>query len=610
MTVSISSEQKLPPAPHRIAAEAGPVAADKLVAGDCRGRNFYEVDTSFRSLLAMRLPSQVLSFIGPHLEKLGALAGGRLDELAATADKERHKPVLKTRNRFGVDEDWIEFHPAYREMEKIAFSDFGIHAMSRTPGVLGSPSRYLPLAKYAFQYVFVQAEFGLMCPISLTDSSTYLIETYGDAALRKRFLPGMTSTDPSLLLKGAQFMTERAGGSDVGSNRLQAVPEGDVWKLYGDKWFCSAVDADVVLLLARPDGAEAGTRGLALFAMPRVLDDGRRNSYRIARLKDKMGTRSMASGEVIFEGATAYLVGEIGMGLRQMLDQVNLSRLSHGVRAAAMMRRCLNEATVVSQERVAFGRKLADMPLHRRQMMKLMLPTEQALSMFTYAAQCMQLGDDGDARAGLQLRILTPLLKFRSSRDNIKVATGAMEIRGGNGYIEDFVNERLVRDAHIGVLWEGTSNINAIDAVQRAAGKEGAHNAVIEALNEWLTGLREVPSSIAKAALDELRRAGAFIDSCVQSPEGEPDSREASSRMYHATTAVLMLGEGALLGRDGGDSRRMLLGQQVLRYRLNRVDVASAAQAHIEALLLNGKSVPLETSQRLLEQIDNTKETL
>src|SRR5690606_2066972 len=140
-----------------------------------------------------------------------------------------------------------------------------------------------------------QAEFGLMCPVSVTDSSTYLIQRYGDAEMQRRFIPGMTSTDPTQLLKGTQFMTERTGGSDVGTNRLRATHDGQHWRLYGDKWFCSAVDADVVLLLARPDGAPDGTRGLGLFAMPRRLDDGSRNQYRIARLKDKMGTRSMPS---------------------------------------------------------------------------------------------------------------------------------------------------------------------------------------------------------------------------------------------------------------------------------------------------------------------------
>ncbi len=574
--------------------------ADQLIAPDCRGMNFYAIDPGLSGLLSMYLPADARAFLEPHLQMLGQVSGERLDELATTADKERNKPVLRTRNRFGVDEDWVDYHPSYLEMERIAFADFGIHAMTRVDGVLGWPGKHSPLAKYAFQYLFVQSEFGLMCPICVTDSSAFLIDRYGDEALKQRFLPGMSSTQAGQYLRGAQFMTERSGGSDVGSNRLQAQWDGSNWRLSGDKWFCSAVDADVVLLLARPEGAPEGSRGLALFAMPKRLDDRRRNSYRVARLKDKLGTRSMPSGEVIFEGAVAYLVGDIQRGLKQMLDQVNLSRLSHGVRAAAMMRRCLNEALAVCNYRAAFGQRLIDMPLQRRQLMKLMLPTEQALSVFAYTAQLFGHSEDGDAKAELQVRLLTPLLKFRACRDNIKVATGSMEVRGGNGYIEDFVNERLVRDAHLGVLWEGTSNINALDAVQRAAGKEGAHRVLAESLTALVQETAGLPSGFRVQLLDSLAQATAFMDQCTQTREGEVDSRSASSQMYHAVSAVLLATEGMHLGRQSGDARRLLIGRQVLRHRLQVPGLRADTEAEIEQRLLTQQAIPLEDALRLL----------
>ena len=177
----------------------------------------------------------------------------------------------------------------------------------------------------------------------------------------------------------------------------------------------------------------------------------------------------------------AYPVGRLDQGLKQMMDQVNLSRLSHGVRAAAMMRRCVNEALTAARHRVAFGKPVIEHPLARRQLMKLMVPTEQALSMAMAAAAVMGEADAGSAEAADVLRILTPLVKFRACRDNVAVATGAMEMRGGNGYIEEWVNARLVRDAQIGLLWEGTSNINALDVIGRAVGRAKAHKA-LEAL--------------------------------------------------------------------------------------------------------------------------------
>ena len=267
--------------------------------------------------------------------------------------------------------------------------------------------------------------------------------------------------------KGTQFMTEKSGGSDVGALESEARQENGEWRLYGEKWFCSHADADVALVLARPQGAATGTRGLGLFAMPRRLEDGSRNRYRIVRLKDKLGTQLDGERRDISSRARSHgRSATLRAGFKQMLDQVNLSRLSHGVRAAAMMRRCLNEALCVARNRVAFGRTLIEMPLVRRQLLKLMVPTEQALSMYAWTADVMGRASRADEGAVHLLRIMTPLFKFRACRDNLRVATGAMEMRGGNGYIEDWINPRLVRDAQIGVLWEGTSNINALDAIR------------------------------------------------------------------------------------------------------------------------------------------------
>jgi acyl-CoA dehydrogenase len=500
-------------------------------------------------------------------------------------------PVLHPRDRFGRDADWIEFHPAYREMERIGFGEFGIHCMSRKAGVLGWPEPVPPIAKYVFQYIFAQSEFGLLCPISVTETAALLIDRYGDEAVKARFLPGMESQDMTRVLKGAQFMTEKSGGSDVGRLELVARHERGEWRLYGEKWFCSCADGDVVLLLARPEGAPAGSRGLGLFAMPRHLDDGRRNAYRIVRLKDKLGTRSMASGEIVFEGAVAYPLGEVGArpnrGLKQMMDLVNLSRLSHGVRAAGMMRRCLNESRVVAASRIAFGERIDQKPLLRRQLMKLLVPTEQVLSVALFTALQLEKGDDGDDRAAGLTRILTPLLKFRSCRDNITVAVGAMEVRGGNGFIEDWVNPRLVRDALTGVLWEGTSSINALDVVTRAVAKLGAHKHLADELLGVLEGTPGIPASLRDALSTSLDRAVGLAEH-VGRMGNEALARQASTALYHITSAVLMASEGTRLGQMGQDARRLVLSRMVLDHRLRPHDplaLAEGEEAAVAALL-------------------------
>ena len=569
------------------------------LALDCAGQNFYAIDRGLRGLLPLYLKPDDFQRLEPHFQRLGALTGGRLDQLARTADK--HPPVLNARDRFGRDEDWIDYHSSYREMEAIAFGDFQFHAMSHRAGAVGMDRPLPAVAKYALQYLFVQAEFGLMCPISVTDTSIHLIRKFASTELQDYLLPKMLSGDVATMWKGTQFMTERAGGSDVGAIETIARCEDAVWRLYGDKWFCSHADADVALLLARPEGAPGGTSGLALFALPRRLKDGRRNAYRIVRLKDKLGTRSMASGEIRLEGAVAYLVGDAGRGLKQMMEQVNLSRLSHGVRAAAMMRRCVNEALVCARTRKAFGKTIIEYPLLRRQLLKIAVPVEQSLSMFLFTASAMDRANAGSKDAESILRILTPLLKFRACRDNIPVATGAMEVRGGNGYIEEWVHARLIRDAHIGVLWEGTSNINALDIITRAVGKSHAHRTLETALRKFLDEATSMPVSFRDRLGLVLDRTLAFAERVAAAPALEHTARLAASALYHVTSAILMTWEAA---QASADPCRALYARFVLEHRLSAQDPLEpnegAWEPHAAEMLLSDQNASVEEIAKLL----------
>ena len=573
------------------------------LAPDCHGMNFYDIDKSLQDLLTIYLPDDLRTHMTPHYQRLGEVAGGQLDDLTRLSD--RHDPVLHHRDRYGRDEDWVEFHPAYRDMEQIGFGDFGIHCMSRRPGVLGWDKPVPSLAKYVFQYLFTQSEFSLMCPISVTDTSAMLIERYGSEELKARLLPGMLSQDMDKILKSAQFMTEKTGGSDVSNVQLEARHEGGEWRLYGEKWFCSCADGDVALLLARPQGAPGGNAGLGLFAMPRTLDDGSRNQYKIVRLKEKLGTKSMASGEIRFNGAIAYPLGEVGAqanrGLKQMMDQVNYSRLSHGVRAAGMMRRCLNEAMVVARNRVSFGELIIEKPLLRRQLMKIMIPTEQVLSMMMFVGEQLTLAEQGHEGAARLNRILTPLIKFRACRDNIQVAAGAMEVRGGNGFIEDWINAKLVRDAYTGVLWEGTSNINALDVTGRAIAKVGAHEDLAEAMGNMIGNASDIPGQYSGELSSIMDRATAFAEEVAQT-DNQPLARKATDALYHTTSAILLAAEGSRLGASGGDARRLLMSRMVLEHRLKPHDPLSVGTDEDAAIdvLLRDEPVSLERAQELV----------
>jgi alkylation response protein AidB-like acyl-CoA dehydrogenase len=566
---------------------------------DSRGINLFDADPGYRSLLSLYLESKLLAHLLPHFERLGALAGGPLDDFALTADK--NPPVLHSRKRSGENKQWIEKHPAYRSLEETAFGEYGLAAMSHRAGVLGWPEKMPPAVKYALTYIYVQAEFGVCCPLSMTDAAARTLAKFADPALVARYLPGLTSQDLDALTQGSMFMTEQGAGSDVGATLTRAVSKDNHWLLYGDKWFCSNADAGVALVLARPEGAPAGTKGLSLFLLPRLLPDGSPNRYTIVRLKEKLGTRDMPSGEITLEGATAYMVGDAEHGFLQMADMINMSRLSNGMRAAGLMRRALTEALFISRRRSAFGKTLIELPLMRRQLLKLMLPTEAARSIMLYTAAELEKADAGDEEARKRVRILTPLLKFRACRDARRVTGDAMEVRGGAGYIEEWSDARLVRDAHLGSIWEGTSNIVALD-VLRAVKREGALDALRPALETMVAGVAH--AGLRDALSGSLAQACDFAGASAQGGDAA-HARQAATGLYYAAAAAILASEGTCLGKSG-DARRVLLAALVNEHRLRARDPLKPARGTFEGALaealLPETPVDVDTTDSLLAE--------
>ena len=565
---------------------------------DSRGLNLFEADPSYRGLLELHLEPELCAHLLPHFTQLGAMAGADLDEMALAADK--NPPVLNGQK--------IEKSPAYRKLEEVAFGQYGLAAMSHRGGVLGWPEPMPPAAKYALTYLYVQAEFGVCCPLSMTDALTRTVRKFGDPALVARYLPGLTSQDMETLTQGAMFMTEQQAGSDVGLVKTVARKENGDWRLYGNKWFCSNADAGLALVLARPESAPRGTRGLSLFLLPRILPDGSANRYRILRLKDKLGTRAMPSGEISLEGALAWLVGDQQQAFKQMADMINMSRLSIGMRAAGMMRRALTEAWFVAHRREAFGKPLFELPLMRRQLLKLMLPTEAARSVLFFTSRELEKADAGDEAARRRVRLLTPLIKFRACRDARKVTGDAMEVRGGVGYTEEWSDPRLVHDAHLGSIWEGTSNIVALD-VLRAIRREHCLEVLLPELNRRI---QRAPRLLAERLAASLGKAADFAHEAAKS-NSEADARQAATGLYYACAAALLADEGTRLGqrvnalqRDG-DARRQLIAFLVYVHRLAPRDplhrVSTAFEAELAAALLPETPIAPDAAERILTRL-------
>lgn len=524
---------------------------------DSLGQNLLSEDPDLLPLLSLYLSKELLEHLTPHLVRLGSLAGGRLEQLAATADKKA--PELSVRSRQGLDHNLIVKDPSYVELERWAFSEFGLAAASHVGGVLEWPSPLPAVAKYTLFYLFSQAEFGLTCPVNMTDSLTRTLKKYGGPELIEKYLPRLTSRDFDTLFQGAMFMTEQHAGSDIAQTEVTAKQVAEHWELTGDKWFCSNAGADLAMVLARSEGAPSGMAGVSLFLMPKILDDGSFNNYRIIRLKDKLGTRSMASGEIRLDGAKAYLVGEIGRGFQQMTEMVNSSRLSNGIRSGALMRRALTEASFFSRNRKAFGSRLADLPLMALQLRKMALPTEQARTFGFNTAQALERADAGDDEARRLVRIMTPLIKFRACRDARKITGDAMEVRGGCGYIEEWPEPRLLRDAHLGSIWEGTSNIVALD-VFRAIQRDDALTAFERHFQMFLNGLQP---PVREKLESHFKTVIAFAEQHARANE-QRMARQVSSLLYHISTAILFFWEA----QSPGLEHREQFGEDTIEHRL------------------------------------------
>lgn len=562
-----------------------------------RGMNFFDVDRNLEFVCSTVMDPETLERARTHLVAMGELAGGELDALASLAD--RNPPTLRNYDATGERIDAVDHHPAFVEMERHAFSRFGLAAMSHRPGVLGWPTAVPHVVKYALSYLFAQSEFGLLCPVSMSDSAARMLRYYGSDDLKSRYPARLITTDFDSLWQATQWMTEKTGGSDVGSSTtLARCDEHGVWRLWGDKWFCSNAKADMALTLARPEGAPAGTRGLAMFLVPRVLPDGTRNSLHLLRLKDKLGSRSMASAEVRYEGAVAYLVGDANRGFRQMMEMVNVSRLSNAMRAAGIMRRCLLESTVHARARNAFGQPLSALPLLRANLLEMLVDVEAAASVVLNAAAVIDQWDAGTSSARRLFRVLTPLAKYWITLRARAVTGEAMTIRGGNGYIEEWVNPRLLRDSHLGSIWEGASNIVALD-VQRALTRDDGEAAIAELLATKLgsitdTDIQPLANEVV-ARWDELRGAIAAL------PAANPADRELQARTqaeaaYHVVAAGLLVAEAQTLLHRAGDQRKRIVARCYIQrwLRAGRFGTATFAMSDLEHLdsLLDGAPVP------------------
>jgi len=463
-----------------------------------------------------------------QIQAYGVLAGGEMMALGALANE--NKPRFKPVDRYGHRLDEVEFHPAYHRLMELGISH-GISGFAwRNADVSGAH-----VARAALMFLHHQADQGTSCPLTMTYACVPTLQHAPELA--REWLPRIVASAydgshrPAWEKAGNTIgmgMTEKQGGSDVRSNTTRATPAGDgLHELVGHKWFLSAPMCDAFLVLAQT------TAGLSCFLLPRFAPDGSRNGIRIQRLKDKLGDWSNASCEVELHGAQAWLLGEEGRGVATILEMVAMTRQDCLIGSAALMRQALVQAIHHARHRRAFGRALIDQPLMRNVLADLALESEAATALTFRVARAVDASERSESEAALA-RVVTALGKYWVCKRCTPFVNEAQECLGGIGYVEDSPMPRLLRQAPLNSIWEGSGNIQCLDVLRALQREPACRDAYFAELASARGG-----HSLLDAEISQLERVLA----------GDPGQLEGQSRLLVERMALAL--QAAILIRAG-----------------------------------------------------------
>ena len=509
--------------------------------------NQYDDDAFLRSYLRWRLPPAMTAELELELHRFGERVATDILALgdAAESAPPRHVPY----DPWGRRIDDIVVSDGWRALDRISAQE-GLIAIAYERAH-GEHSRVHQMAKL---FLFHPSSATYSCPLAMADGAARLLELHGDARTREAF-ERLTTRDPDRFWTSGQWMTERTGGSDVAGTSTLAQPDGDgvCYRLSGTKWFTSATTSQMAIGLARIVGAPEGNRGLSVFLIELRDESGGLRGISVNRLKDKLGTRALPTAELTLSGAPAVLVGGAGHGVRRIATMFNVTRVYNAVAAVGGMRRAVVLARDYATRRTAFGKRLIEQPLHVETLAELEARTRAS---FMLAFQVVELL--GREECGLAsdddlalLRVLTPIAKLYTAKQAVAVASEALEAFGGAGYIEDTGVPRLLRDAQVLPIWEGTTNVLSLDmwrAIERTNG-----------LDVWMAGVRERMQSVttpslvggASRVLDAAGRIGQYVARVRESADRDAGARRLAFAIARTASAERMLDHAEWCARAG-----------------------------------------------------------
>lgn len=504
--------------------------------------NQYDEDELLKSYLNEKLPSKIKKEIHDDLVRFGARVAGDVLEMARSAESNPPRLVQfdawgKRIDKVVVDKGWTDLHivSAQEQIVKLGYER-----------KYGADSRTVQFAKL---YIFHPSSAFYSCPLAMTDGAAKLLELYGGAELKKTF-DHLTSDDPKAFWTSGQWMTERAGGSDVSNSETIARKIDGKWKLFGTKWFTSAITSEMSMALARIEDENgqvvSGSRGLSLFYIEINKPDGSLNNIEVMRLKDKLGTKALPTAELKLVGTEATLVGNVGEGVKQIASMFNVTRLYNSVTSIAAFRRILTLATDYSSKRVAFGKAISEQPMNAK-LLKNANADFHACFYFTFLVAEIFGNEEVFAvennlsltREDLNriLRMLTPVLKLYTAKRTVQWTSELLEVFGGVGYIEDSGIPTLYRDNQVFSIWEGTTNVLSLDLL-RALKKDQSWPLLMSFLNNELS--KVAPSTHKDKIESELKFCDKWIINLSKQGDLalETEARELAFRIADLTASV------------------------------------------------------------------------
>jgi len=545
--------------------------------------NAFDGDQNLRRLLRRRAP-RLLDDHGARLSSFGFWVGGPLEAQAVYSDRDA-PPRLAA---FGPDGERLG-----RVIRNPAYDACHAEAYRRgTIGLAHGPKAAGHLISFVMGYMLSQSDISIHCPVTMTGAVAHVLDRLAPAKLRDAYLPALIRMDGAAVSAGT-WATEIHGGSDVGATATEARPDGDAWRLTGLKWFASNAGGGLAMATARPTGAPTGGKGLGCYLVPDPLPDGTPNRLWVRRLKDKLGTRALATGEIELDGAWALEIAGPPHGIKAMMEALEYSRVHNAMAACAVQRRAFREALAWSTGRVAFDQAISAYPMVRDTLLDMVAELEACLALAMESALAFDAAQvdsalaDHDARAWL--RTATALAKCRTAEEGARAAARALELVGGNGYTEEWPTARLYRDAMVLPVWEGPGNIQALELLRATIGKLRGDRAFLTRVGAVADGLPAALATEAAALRDANDRAAAALAYLRKNPtEGPRHARRLLDLMADTLCAALLL-EAAGADLAKGDKRKALVARRYLAPRLERAGAIDGtldpAHAAFEAIV-------------------------